>query len=48
VASRSRSRRWTRERLWERVLEALRRDLYAAREFNLDLLCIDGAYVREH
>jgi transposase len=44
----SRFRRWTREGLWDRVEEALQRDLDAAGQIAWDLWCIDGSSVRAH
>ena len=44
----SRLRRWTREGLWDRILEALHRDLDAVGQIDWALWCIDGPHVRAH
>lgn len=44
----SRFRRWTREGPWDRVVQALQRDLDAAGRIDWALWCIDGSSVRAH
>lgn len=44
----SRQRRWTREGLWDRILETLQRELADAGQIEWALWCIDGSVVRAH
>ena len=44
----ARFRRWTREGLWQRILDQLHRDLDAAGQIDWELWCIDGSHVRAH
>jgi transposase len=44
----SRLRRWTREGLWDRILQALQRDLDFAGQIDWRLWCIDGSHVWAH
>jgi transposase len=44
----SRFRRWTREGLWDRILQKLQRELDAAGQIDWRLWCIDGSHVRAH
>ena len=44
----SRQRRWTREGLWDRALEALQHDLEAMGQIDWELWCMDGTHVRAH
>ena len=44
----SRFRRWTREGLWDRILETLQRELDAVGQIDWALWCIDGSHVRAH
>ena len=44
----SRFRRWTREGLWQRILDTLHRELEAAGQIDWELWCIDGSHVRAH
>lgn len=44
----SRQRRWTREGLWDRILEALQRELADTGQIEWTLWCIDGSVVRAH
>lgn len=44
----ARFRRWTREGLWDRIVQRLQRDLDAAGRLDWQLWCIDGSSVRAH
>src|SRR6185312_5409 len=44
----ARFRRWSREGLWERILQTLQRELDAAGQIEWTLWCIDGSHVRAH
>ena len=44
----ARFRRWTREGRWDRILQALQRELDAAGQIEWTLWCIDGSHVRAH
>lgn len=44
----SRWRRWTRSGLWERVLQALQRELDGIGQIAWTVWCIDGSSVRAH
>jgi transposase len=44
----SRQRRWTQEGRWDRMLQALARDLDAAGQIDWELWCLDGTNVRAH
>lgn len=43
-----RFRRWTREGLWDQILERLQAQRHADGEIDWELFCIDGSVVRAH
>jgi transposase len=43
-----RFRRWTREGLWDRILERLQAQRHADGRIDWELFCIDGSIVRAH